>query len=266
MMRFLSIVFVSFLIVGIAAPSQALTQEEILKRRLERMQQADPEMRKEEQQREEQMLDATNKVASKPAKVEEPLYIPGPQRANPDPRGSLWDKGSTASSAAKDATQPVGQPVGQPAQAAAPQPVQQPAQTVSAQPTQSAPQTAPQAAARDPKAAADLAAKAAKAKAGGDMPKALSLLNEAVTADPTDADLFNNRGNILNNLDKPKDALTDYDRAISLKTSDPAFFSNRGLAHERLGNQERACSDYKRACDLGDCDFYKSFKKEGHCR
>ena len=57
-----------------------------------------------------------------------------------------------------------------------------------------------------------------------------------------------------------------FDRAIAAKTSDPAFYSNRGLAHERLGNRERACADYKKACDLGECDFFKSYKAEGNCR
>lgn len=98
------------------------------------------------------------------------------------------------------------------------------------------------------------------------MDTALTLLDEAVAADPFDPDLLNNRGNVQNNRGKVKEALADYDKAITLKTSDAAYFTNRGLAHERLGNPERACTDYKKACELGDCEFFKSFKAEGHCR
>ena len=134
------------------------------------------------------------------------------------------------------------------------------------------PSTTPQPAAlspadsRDPKAAAELTVKAAKAKAKGDSKNALRFLNEAVLADPSDPDILNNRGNILSNMGKTREALSDYDRAIAIKRSDSAFFSNRGLAHERLGNQQQACADYQSACDLGECEFLKSYKAEGHCR
>lgn len=120
--------------------------------------------------------------------------------------------------------------------------------------------------ARDPKAAASLAALAAKAQAAGDTKTALTMLDEAIAADPQDPDLRNNRGNLLSNAGKPREALPDYDKAIAAKASDASYFTNRGLAYERLGNRERACADYKKACDLGDCDFLTSYKAEGNCR
>ena len=290
-MRFLTTLVALALILAAVAPAGALTQEEILKRRLEKMQQADPQMRAEEQQRKEQLETAKTQAEVKPPKDEdEKLTISDPvRRPNPEPRGGLWQKGSAATGGSPAASQPSVQP------AASSRPVSAQAQTapVAPRPATDAPQSTPvqapaqtamsrtaspvapgatsqpipaKAATPNPKTAASLAEMAAKAKAGGDMQTALTMLTEAVTADPTDPDLYNNRGNVLNNLGKTKEALVDYDRAIAMKTSDPAFFSNRGLAHERLGNQERACTDYKRACDLGDCDFYKSYKADGHCR
>ncbi len=95
--------------------------------------------------------------------------------------------------------------------------------------------------------------------------KALELLDSAITLDPTDPDFFNNRGNAQNSLKNPKKALEDYTRAISLKPKDPAFLCNRGVVHEQLGDDASACHDYRAACELGDCDFYHSFRKEGRC-
>ncbi len=107
---------------------------------------------------------------------------------------------------------------------------------------------------------------ATKAASAGDNKTALTMLGEAIAADPSDPDLYNNRGNIVSNMGKPREALADYDKAIALRGGDAVSYTNRGLAHERLGNQDKACADYKKACDLGDCDFFKSFKAEGHCR
>lgn len=95
--------------------------------------------------------------------------------------------------------------------------------------------------------------------------KALELLDSAITLDPTDPDFFNNRGNAQNGLGNPKKALDDYTKAISLKPRDPAYLCNRGVVFEQLGEDAPACRDYRAACELGDCDFFHSFRKEGRC-
>jgi len=95
--------------------------------------------------------------------------------------------------------------------------------------------------------------------------KALPLLDKAAALDPTDPDIFNNRGNAHNNLGDTRKALADYNTAVTLRPADAAAHSNRGLAHERLGDDVAACRDYRMACDLGDCEFYESFRKEGRC-
>lgn len=261
MRRFVSLT-VALVLVMAATTAQALTQEEILKRRLDKMSTVDSQLRTEEQQRQDQLREATAGVGAGPSKQpDETLVMPDPVRQpHPEPKNGLFDQktkpapqGATPAAASPPTPKPV---PSQPVMPSAPQPVQAP------QPPAAPAKTATS----DPKTAASLAVMAAKAQASGDNQTALTMLDEAIAADPNDPDLRNNRGNILSNLGKPREALGDYDRAIAAKNSDPAFFTNRGLAHERLGNRERACSDYKKACDLGDCDFLKSYKAEGNCR
>lgn len=290
MRRFVSLTVAAIL--GLASTSaMALTQEEILKRRLDKMQQVDSQLRTEEQQRSDHIRESTAGVGSGPSKQStETISIPDPVRkSHPEPKSGLFEHKAAppatppAKSGPAQATQPApvaqptpmppAQPAYQPAAKPAPtagpvyqpvaQPAAQPAQAPLQQPAPVPPGRAP---GSDPKTAASLAAMAAKAQANGDNQTALTLLDEAIAADPNDPDLRNNRGNIVSNLGRPREALADYDRAIAGKTTDPAFFTNRGLAHERLGNRERACADYKKACDLGDCEFFTSYKTEGNCR
>ena len=221
----------------VAGSGWSMTKEELLLRRLDKMQQAEPQLREADQSRQEEKAPPRD-VAPRSGKENEDsgLPIPDPvRRPDADPKGNLWDKRQGPADMSAGAT------------SASPKPAASPVK-------------------RDPKAAAALAAKAAKATQKGDHKTALAKLNAAVAADPTDPELYNNRGNALLNAGQAAESLKDYDRAIAMKPSDPAFFTNRGLAYERLGNPQRACADYQSACDLGDCAFIKSFKDEGHCR
>lgn len=254
-MRLFSCVLAMLMVCITAVPATALTQEEILQRRLEKMRQAAPTIHAEEQQRQELRERDAAAVGTAPVKsAEPPLTIPDPVRPpSPEPHGVWQGKKPAAPAPATPAAAPTR------AQTPPSPPVTQPA----AVPT---PARADQSPTRDPATARSLAAMAAKAAAGGDNKTALTMLGEAVAADPANPDLHNNRGNIQSNLGRFKEALTDYDRAIAMKSTDATYFTNRGLAHERLGNQEKACADYKKACELGDCEFFKSYKAEGHCR
>lgn len=232
-----------------ALPASALTHEEVLKRRLEKMQEADARLRQEAEQRRihEQESAATVDVRPDAPAADLSLTMPSSvPRPGPEPRQGLWAKGTApaATTAAPAA----------PARTATP-----PAPAVEPAPVVKAP------AVRDPHLAASLAAQSEKAKAKGDLAGAIALLDQAIVADPDSPDLHNNRGNARNDSGHPKEALADYDRAIRLKPS-AAYFANRGLAHERLGNPEQACADYKNACERGECSFFKSYKQEGHCR
>lgn len=244
-MRGMLFFLVCCLATGGAFPSWAMTPQEVLQRRLQKMQEADAALRAAAQQQEEQDKRAAANATPPSFHQPEKLAIPDPvhpAEATPDPRSSIWDTHENT-----------------PAAAAPPAPAAQatPAPPVAKMPTP--------AAKRDPKKARQLAVKAAKAAKAKDFTKALAALDQAVAADPADPELYNNRGNVLANSGRLQDALPDYDRAISMKPSDAAFFTNRGYAYERLGNQPQACADYTKACNLGDCAFLKSYKAEGHC-
>lgn len=137
-------------------------------------------------------------------------------------------------------------------------------------PSQPGPHPAPDSSAaplpEDRQRALALFRQALAAADANDHRKALALLDSAITLDPGDPDFFNNRGNTHNSLGDPKKALEDYAKAISLKPKDPAYLCNRGVVFEQLGDDASACRDYRAACELGDCDFYHSFKKEGRCQ
>ncbi len=260
-MRFFRLLAVASLALATVLPARAMTQEEILQRRLEKMRQAEPQMQQEASQGQDQAGQAAAKVEVTPAKNDsQTLAVPAPVRQpTPEPRGGVWQKQQPPSASQPQATAkpaPAARPEASPQAAAPSQP--QPAAKPAAQ--------TPQPAQRDAQTAASLAALARKSASSGDLKTALTMLDEAVAADPADPDLRNNRANVLSNMGKPKEALADYDRAIAMKATDATFFANRGLAHERLGNQDRACADYKKACDLGDCDSFKSYSAEGHCR
>lgn len=76
-MRFFHLMLAALLFLAAVAPANALTQEEILKRRLDKMRQAEPEIRTEEQQRQEQNRQNAASVASEPVKADtETLAIP----------------------------------------------------------------------------------------------------------------------------------------------------------------------------------------------
>jgi len=244
MRRFLGSLAICGLACVVAGSGWSMTKEELLRRRLDKMQQAEPQLREANQNRQAEKAPPRD-VAPRSGKENEDTGLPIPdpvRRPEPDPKGNLWDKRQGPADMAAGAN------------AASPQSA-----------ASSASQPAPPVK-RDPKAAAALAAKAAKAAQKGDHKTALAKLNAAVAADPADPELYNNRGNALLNAGQAAESLKDYDRAIAMKPSDPAFFTNRGLAFERLGNPQRACADYQSACDLGDCTFFKSFKEEGHCR
>ncbi len=249
-MRWLSCLLTALLLVAVSTAALALTQEEILQRRLEKMRQAEPTMRAEEQDREERSRQNAAAVTRQPSKVAtDSLPIPEPvRRPSPEPGKSLWRHTGTSKTASPAPAAPA---------PAAPTPAAPPA-TVATAPAQQK--------TGDPKQVAALAAKASALAKNGKVKEALALLDEALATSPNDPDLRVNRGNIFNNMGKPKEALAEYDRAIAARSSDPVFFTNRGLAYERLGNPKQACADYKKACDLGDCDFFKSYKAEGHCR
>ena len=97
MRRFVSLTVAAVLVLA-ATTAQALTQEEILKRRLDKMNSVDSQLRTEEQQRQDQFQESTARVGSGPSKQDdETLVVPAPVRQpHPEPKGGLFDQKSSS--------------------------------------------------------------------------------------------------------------------------------------------------------------------------
>ena len=100
-----------------------------------------------------------------------------------------------------------------------------------------------------------LEAEAVRKAESGDLPGALTVLDEAVGRLPTDASLFNNRAQVHRLLGNNTSALVDLDQAIRLSGSKGKAarqaFTQRGLLHKLAGENDEALDDFKVAAQLG---------------
>jgi tetratricopeptide (TPR) repeat protein len=78
---------------------------------------------------------------------------------------------------------------------------------------------------------------------------ALSSLNEAIRLDPKSSAL---RGRAILNLslDRPAEALRDFDQVIANDSADGVAYLDRGVSKEKLGDLESAIADYTRSIEL----------------
>ena len=67
---------------------------------------------------------------------------------------------------------------------------------------------------------------------------------EAIKLDPTDPDVFNNRGQAYDYKGEYDLAIADYTESIRLNPKNAGAFFNRGSAYEQLGEHDRAIADY----------------------
>jgi tetratricopeptide (TPR) repeat protein len=274
------------------SPGQALTKQEVRERSLKRLERVSEKIKGSPQEEEEAGSSLGRPYPAVESEPARPAPSPPPAAAA-RPQGRAAERRTDEAvvlhtpapvQAAPAATTAAAAPTSQPAQAAA-APSVQPVQAVQPAKAPEAPQSSAAAPAvastpapapapvasrpavdpADRRQALELFQQALAAAKKDNYKKALSLLDKAAALDPTDPDIFNNRGNAHNNLGDTRKALADYNTAVTLRPADAAAHSNRGLAHERLGDDAAACRDYRTACDLGDCEFYESFRKEGRC-
>lgn len=99
----------------------------------------------------------------------------------------------------------------------------------------------------------------------GNVRQAIDDYNEAIYINPRFQAAYFNCGNVYLRNGAYIDALIKFNRAIELDPTDAAAYSNRGVTHVKLNNKKKACQDFKKACDLGYCDNYKNYKKDGIC-
>jgi tetratricopeptide (TPR) repeat protein len=75
----------------------------------------------------------------------------------------------------------------------------------------------------------------------------LYYLDKALEIKPEISDIWNERGIVLVNLGRHKEAIASYDRALASRPDDDAAWYNRGLALANLGCYEEAIVSYDRA-------------------
>lgn len=98
--------------------------------------------------------------------------------------------------------------------------------------------------------------------AQGDLEKALTQYDAAVSLDETSIAAFHGRGMIWRRRGDVDRALVDLDRAIRLSFSDPEIYRDRGAIWFDRGNYERAIADFNQAIKLKP-DFADAYFRRG---
>ncbi len=90
--------------------------------------------------------------------------------------------------------------------------------------------------------------------------EALAAYDQAITLDPGNADMYNNRGIALADLGRHADALAAYDQAITLDPGNAVMHSNRGKALADLGRHADALAAFDQAITLepGNADMHNN--------
>lgn len=96
----------------------------------------------------------------------------------------------------------------------------------------------------------------------GDTKEAYKVLDNAIDASPSSAELFLARGLLNNSKEKYSKALSDFDKAIALNEKSNAFaaYYNRGIAFSFLEEYDSAIADFDKAAELdpGNPNVYYS--------
>ena len=78
----------------------------------------------------------------------------------------------------------------------------------------------------------------------------VAFITQAIQANPLQPTYFLNRGIALRDLQRPQDALEDFEHAIRLDPNNVAAFRNQGIALRDLGRPEEALASYDHAIRL----------------
>ncbi len=74
--------------------------------------------------------------------------------------------------------------------------------------------------------------------------------DKALAINPNVADTWNNRGTVLNELERYQNALADFDRSLALQPNAPATYCNRARSLEGLERHAEALAAYDKALAL----------------
>jgi tetratricopeptide (TPR) repeat protein len=85
----------------------------------------------------------------------------------------------------------------------------------------------------------------------GELPAAVTDLDQAIRLNAKDANVFNNRGLARAELGQDlQGAIADYDQALKLDPNLAITYNNRGLARAKIGDQQGAVADLQQAAQL----------------
>ena len=91
---------------------------------------------------------------------------------------------------------------------------------------------------------------------------ALRAYSTAITLDPDNAQLYEDRAFINGRVDQWERALADLDHAIGLAPDNPSLHALRGEAHYNLGGFEAAIADFRRTLDLEPAEADAALARE----
>ena len=96
----------------------------------------------------------------------------------------------------------------------------------------------------------------------GEYQKAIADHTKAIALDPKDANAYNNRGVVYDNLKEYQKAISDYTKAIELDPKYAKAYNNRGVVYFGLGEYHKAISDLTKAIE-SDPKYAKAYYNRG---
>lgn len=94
---------------------------------------------------------------------------------------------------------------------------------------------------------------------------ALASIERAIAAEPMEGIYYYNRGNIRKAMKDFDKAIEDYGRAIAFEPTMAEAFVNRGDLLFLQNKKAAGCADLEQACKLGACDRLEYFRDMGRC-
>lgn len=95
-----------------------------------------------------------------------------------------------------------------------------------------------------------------------DSQKAIEFMTNSIRLNPDDADAYNIRGAVYNDLGQYQYAIEDFNQAIHLKPGYHSAYGRRGTAYARLGQYQRAIEDYNESIRLQP-DYADAYNNRG---
>ncbi|MBA3971519.1 MAG: tetratricopeptide repeat protein, partial [Bacteroidetes bacterium] len=93
---------------------------------------------------------------------------------------------------------------------------------------------------------------------------ALTDLNEAEKIDPSEPEIYYNRGNVEHDITMYEDAIRDYNKAISFKEHEDYYLA-RGNSKKAVGEYKEAIEDYSKAIEI-NATFKDGYYNRGNTK